>query len=804
MKNKQLLSFFVLMCLSMLSGKSLASEDNGNLTFYVRHYPDDANYTEATATSGAGPNGSDAFVVESYGGEASYSTEFLIRSDDTFHTGDEFCLRMTYKADTRAICSVMAHAEPGEYLHYQILHNAPEFTTEWQTTEWRGTVPSEANGMKILSFHLNEYTHNNTYYFADISFTRIEPEPEPDAVVISGIQAGSSQQLKCLSSFELGYKFSDIEALTLDDVYVEWSDGQLPMTRVLEGELTSLENGKATIEFHPVTDDLKLAGNAVLRVKGKAQVAGEERIIDEEVPFSAFTVSLTEQTRYNMNMRPFDLELMLEITNLDVSSIENAGSVLKFKQVIDGVEQTVGTANFFSTISLGYTSLFRSSFYLNSWQVQPGVLHVSGELSYENNNHWTSITFPADSMWYLPVEPQIAETVTSLSTLQNISFLLPEGFDYAEPDFSASTVYYYENDETWREPIVLLQSPTATVADHVLTLDFPSADAVIDAHLVFVKLSGSMAVDGQMLTGSNYWGYYHPNFKGEVHHRGAYFSGSGYWADPEGKEICLSNDFHTALLLPGAVDVEFIEASGRIFGVVDGEEITLLTLADADELGLEKWKQVETPDHCPYLILGWELQTEEASFTDLYCDLTATFVIDGEIFEYHSDPAARFGTYFYKPTPSIAERSVLESVYELENLTFEMPSYLLSAAKQSCSIVTEIKYEDSRANSKNWGNPTYTNDLILPGFDFTYTYLPDDMEPIGYEVTLYGAIYDENYVAIGSFTHCYQYLSTYGLGIEQVSADKSPAATYNMQGVLVDEAQAKGLLIRNGKKILIR
>lgn len=136
--------------------------------------------TEATvgpkpATIGAAGTGADgvghAIVVKSDDNPTNdWDTQFFVTVPKSFEVGSRFRFSMKYKADKPASSSSQAHNNPGEYNHYEFV-GSPEFTTDWKTHEFTGTITAThygANGVKTIAFNLAVFKEANTYYFDDI------------------------------------------------------------------------------------------------------------------------------------------------------------------------------------------------------------------------------------------------------------------------------------------------------------------------------------------------------------------------------------------------------------------------------------------------------------------------------------------------------------------------------------------------------------------------------------------------------------------------------------------------------------
>ena len=133
------------------------------------------------ATIGAAGTGADgvgrAIVVQSGDNPAEeWDTQFFVTVSEPFMEGDKFRFSMKYKAAKEAGSTSQAHYEPGEYQHYEFV-GQPQFTTEWKTLEYAGTISlaqaggeDNPRGAKSIAFNLAVLGEANTYYFDDISW----------------------------------------------------------------------------------------------------------------------------------------------------------------------------------------------------------------------------------------------------------------------------------------------------------------------------------------------------------------------------------------------------------------------------------------------------------------------------------------------------------------------------------------------------------------------------------------------------------------------------------------------------------
>jgi len=128
-------------------------------------------------TDGVGKNDSRGIVVNATAKAAdAWDNQFWFRFNEILPAEAKYRVSFDYRADTPASASTQAHAEPSDYIHYEMLGNI-DFTTEWQTFTAEGTVTAQQAGpngtgglFTSIAFNLNELADANNYYFDNIKF----------------------------------------------------------------------------------------------------------------------------------------------------------------------------------------------------------------------------------------------------------------------------------------------------------------------------------------------------------------------------------------------------------------------------------------------------------------------------------------------------------------------------------------------------------------------------------------------------------------------------------------------------------
>lgn len=145
----------------MLTGGSM---DN----FVVREFGKDD--VPGAILEGEGPDGTNAIKITSIADPANtHDTQFFIYTPDkAWEAGEKYRISFWYKASAEAASETQCHGEPGGYMHYIMLPQNPQFTTEWKHYEATSSIPADGDGMKSIAFNLNVSAEQVTYYFANI------------------------------------------------------------------------------------------------------------------------------------------------------------------------------------------------------------------------------------------------------------------------------------------------------------------------------------------------------------------------------------------------------------------------------------------------------------------------------------------------------------------------------------------------------------------------------------------------------------------------------------------------------------
>lgn len=101
-----------------------------------------------------------------------WDSQFFVYTPDHVWTANEnYRFRMKVRSDKAAHISVQSHRTPGDYIHWKMLNDGYNITTQWQEITYEGTVTAEQageSGLQTIAFNLNEKKEDNNFYFDDI------------------------------------------------------------------------------------------------------------------------------------------------------------------------------------------------------------------------------------------------------------------------------------------------------------------------------------------------------------------------------------------------------------------------------------------------------------------------------------------------------------------------------------------------------------------------------------------------------------------------------------------------------------
>ena len=174
---------------NLINNSDMEGDDNSS--FFAKEAPDN-NVKGASIEDGVGVDGSRGVIVragEKY--ENPWDSQFWFRFNEAVEPDAKYRVSFNYRADKDATVSTQAHAEPSDYIFYEMFGNL-NFTSDWQTYTKEATVTSSQStaDKKFLSvaFNLNELADANNYYFDNIVF-EIYKEKSPLAQIKATFEA---------------------------------------------------------------------------------------------------------------------------------------------------------------------------------------------------------------------------------------------------------------------------------------------------------------------------------------------------------------------------------------------------------------------------------------------------------------------------------------------------------------------------------------------------------------------------------------------------------------------------------------
>ena len=135
---------------------------------------------DSEIVDGEGKDGSRGVVVRTKDKvRQSWDNQFWFRFNEEVPSGAKYRVSFDYRADISGSVATQAHAEPGDYNHYEMFGNI-SFTGDWQTYSSTGTVSSSQSPdnkkFRSVAFNLNDIADANNFYFDNIYFDLAEPQ----------------------------------------------------------------------------------------------------------------------------------------------------------------------------------------------------------------------------------------------------------------------------------------------------------------------------------------------------------------------------------------------------------------------------------------------------------------------------------------------------------------------------------------------------------------------------------------------------------------------------------------------------
>lgn len=157
---------------NIITNSDMEGDDNSSFFTKVA----DGDPLPSEIQDGIGVDGSRGIVVDATDKVKNpWDNQFWFRFTEPVPAGTKYRVRFDYRADEDATAATQAHAEPGDYIHWDMLGNV-SFTSDWQTFEKEGTITADQSKddkkFQSVAFNLNDDSHPgaNKYYFDNIYF----------------------------------------------------------------------------------------------------------------------------------------------------------------------------------------------------------------------------------------------------------------------------------------------------------------------------------------------------------------------------------------------------------------------------------------------------------------------------------------------------------------------------------------------------------------------------------------------------------------------------------------------------------
>ena len=104
-----------------------------------------------------------------------WDSQFWIYLPEVLPEGTKYRVKFDYRSTVDATVDTQSHDEPGDYIHYEMI-GSPNFTSEWQTYNYEGTVTAQQAGvesgkeMRSIAFNLSKNKVATQFFFDNIKF----------------------------------------------------------------------------------------------------------------------------------------------------------------------------------------------------------------------------------------------------------------------------------------------------------------------------------------------------------------------------------------------------------------------------------------------------------------------------------------------------------------------------------------------------------------------------------------------------------------------------------------------------------
>ncbi len=125
-------------------------------------------------TDGVGVDESRGIMVHSAAGATQdWDAQFWINLPEILPEGTKYRGSFSYRASMDATADTQSHADPSDYIHYEMI-GSPNFTTDWQTYTFEGAITAQQAGpnstgglMHSIAFNLSKNKANDIDFFFD-------------------------------------------------------------------------------------------------------------------------------------------------------------------------------------------------------------------------------------------------------------------------------------------------------------------------------------------------------------------------------------------------------------------------------------------------------------------------------------------------------------------------------------------------------------------------------------------------------------------------------------------------------------
>ena len=161
---------------NLINNSDMEGDDNSSFFTKLNIGDNATEVLNSEILDGVGVDGSRGVQVTTGDKKSNdYDNQFWFRFNEPVPAGTKYRVSFDYRADEVASVGTQAHAEPSDYIHWDMFGNV-DFGTDWATFTKEGEVTADQSkaDKQLLSvaFNLNPDNHTaaNNYYFDNIKF----------------------------------------------------------------------------------------------------------------------------------------------------------------------------------------------------------------------------------------------------------------------------------------------------------------------------------------------------------------------------------------------------------------------------------------------------------------------------------------------------------------------------------------------------------------------------------------------------------------------------------------------------------